>query len=175
MNITMKKKLIVTSLLAASVFASAANAGVIKVSGSIAASPCVIKSTSATQNVTMPAIFESDFSKLSTGGVIDKSAKSIKFELETCPSLASNAVVTFLGTSAGDAFSLGSTVKGVALKLFDNKDAEVKISNGAATSTTALGTQKDQTLEYKLKYVKTADKFVEGAVDTTINFDIAYN
>ncbi|AJJ23974.1 fimbrial protein [Yersinia enterocolitica] len=175
MNITMKKKLIVTSLLAASVFASAANAGVIKVTGSIAANPCVIKTTSETQNVTMPAIFESDLSKLNAGGVIDKSAKPIKFELETCPALTSNAVVTFSGTSASDAFSLGSTVKGVALKLFDNQDKEVKISNGSATSTTVLGTQTEQTLEYKLKYVKTADKFVEGAVDTTINFDIAYN
>lgn len=177
MNITMKKKLIVTSLLAASVFASAANAatGTITVKGSIAANPCVIKTASATQDVTMPAIFESDFSQLSVGGVIDKSAKSIKFELETCPALASNAVVTFSGTSAGDTFSLGSKVKGVALKLFDNKDTEVKISNGSATSTTALGIQKDQTLEYKLKYVKTADNFVEGAADTTITFDIAYN
>ncbi|CFQ15325.1 putative fimbrial protein [Yersinia enterocolitica] len=175
MNITMKKKLIVTSLLAASVFASAANAGVINVTGSIAANPCVIKVASATQNVTMPAIFESDLSLLTTGGVIDKSAKPIKFELQTCPTLTSNAVVTFKGTSDGDAFSLGSTVKGVALKLFDKQDKEVNISNGVATSTTALGTQPEQTLEYTLKYVKTAAPFAQGAIDTTIDFDITYN
>ncbi|CRY24848.1 fimbrial protein [Yersinia enterocolitica] len=175
MNITMKKKLIVTSLLAASVFASAANAGAIKVTGSIAASPCVIKATNENQNITMPAIFESDLSLLTTGGVIDKSAKPIKFELQTCPALTSNAVVTFKGTSDGDAFSLGSTVKGVALKLFDKQDKEVNISNGVATSTTALGTQPEQTLEYTLKYVKTAAPFTQGAVDTTIDFDIIYN
>ncbi|WP_145932061.1 fimbrial protein [Yersinia bercovieri] len=177
MNINMKKKLIVTSLLAASVFASTANATVINITGSIAASPCKVKSTS-TSSVKMPAIFEADISPLKTGDVITKSVTPININLEDCPIAAgnSNAVVTFTGTAADDAFSLGSVVKGVALKVYDKTDNEVKATSGTAKSMNNLITASaTQTLEYKLKYVKTADTFKEGAVDTALTFDVAYN
>lgn len=177
MNINMKKKLIVTSLLAASVLASAANAADIKITGSIAASPCTVKSTS-TSSVKMPAIFEADVTKLTTGAIIDKSATAININLEGCPTAAgnSNAVVTFSGVAAADAFSLGTAVTGVALKVYDKADKEVKATSGTAKSTNnPITANATQTLEYKLKYVKTADKFKEGAVDTTLTFDVAYN
>ncbi|PHZ30724.1 type 1 fimbrial protein [Yersinia mollaretii] len=176
----MKKKLIVTSLLAASVLASAANAadGTINIQGSIAATPCKIKTTSATTNITMPAIFQADLSKLSNGDAVDKSATQIKIDLEGCPTSAgnSNAVVTFTGTGTGDTLSLGGTVKGVALKVYDKNDAEITAVNGVAKSmTNTISNALTQSLEYKVKYVKTADKFAEGAVDTNLTFDVAYN
>ncbi|WP_019212118.1 fimbrial protein [Yersinia massiliensis] len=172
----MKKKLIVTSLLAATVFASAANAATINITGSIAAAPCIIDVASSTSNVTMPAIFEADLASLTSGGVIDKSSTPIEINLSTCPALASNAVVTFTGAGAGDAFSLGNAVKGVALKIYDSSDNEITAVNGTAVArTNALGVQANQKLEYKLKYVKTAEPFTEGAVSAAVDFDVTYN
>ncbi|CNK24059.1 fimbrial protein [Yersinia mollaretii] len=178
MNINMKKKLIVTSLLAASVLASAANAADIKITGSIAATPCKVKTTTTTGNVTMPSIFEGDMKGVNAGDAISKSATQIKIDLEGCPTAAgnSNAVVTFTGAGTGDTFSLGGTVKGVALKVYDKADKEVKATNGTAISqTNTITPTLNQTLEYKLKYVKTADTFKEGAVDTTLSFNVDYN
>ncbi|CNH67556.1 fimbrial protein [Yersinia mollaretii] len=178
MNINMKKKLIVTSLLAASVFASAANAATINITGTIAAAPCQIKTTAATGSVTMPPIYNSQLGKVKAGEVIPNSDAQIKIELESCPVIVgtSNAVVTFTGAGTGDTFSLGSVVKGVALKVYDKADKEVKATSGTAKSTNnPITANATQTLEYKLKYVKTADTFKEGAVDTTLTFDVAYN
>lgn len=177
----MKKKLIVTSLLAASVFASAANAadGTITVKGSIAATPCEIKPTSKSQDIIMKLINQGDLAKLSAGDTLDTSEKPFKIELTSCPKVAQNATVTFSGKADSDltsAIALGGTVKGVALKVYEEDGKEVTLVNGAGKAKEkVLATTGTNTLEYKVKYVKTSGTFTEGEANAALNFDIAYN
>ncbi|CNH56781.1 putative fimbrial protein [Yersinia aldovae] len=181
MNITMKKKLIVTSLLAASVFASAANAadGTITVKGSIAATPCQISTTTKTQTIDMKLASQTDIDKLKAGDILTTSEKSFKIDLTSCPKVAQNAVVTFSGTADNDltsAIALGGGVQGVALKVYEKEDTEIALTNGRGQAKERpLGTTGTNTLEYKVKYVKTSGTFNEGAADAAIDFDITYN
>ncbi|CNK10095.1 fimbrial protein [Yersinia enterocolitica] len=181
MNITMKKKLIVTSLLAASVFASAANAadGTITVKGSIAATPCQIQPTSKSQNINMKLINQAMFDNVKQGEAFDTSTEPFKIELTSCPKVSQNAIVTFSGKADTDlpsAIKLGGTVAGVALKVYENDGKEVVLTGGSgAAEQQKLSTSGTNTLEYKVKYVKSSTTLVEGEADAVIDFDVTYN
>ncbi|HDL8510422.1 TPA: type 1 fimbrial protein [Yersinia enterocolitica] len=181
MNITMKKKLIVTSLLAASVFASAANAadGTITVKGSIAATPCQIQPTSKTQNINMKLINQAMFDNVKQGEAFGSSMESFKIELTSCPKVSQNAIVTFSGTPDTDlnsAIKLGGNVQGVALKVYEEDEQEVVLTNGTGQAKKQnLSTSGTNILEYKVKYVKSSTTLVEGEADAVIDFDVTYN
>lgn len=173
MNINMKKKLIVTSLLAASVFASAANAadGTFNITGSIAATPCTVVNTTSAVNM---GIVDKD--------KIDKNSMQpieLKIELANCPSAATEAFVTFLGTASGDNLALtpkGQTgFAGVDLALFEpNGTTAIKINKRSAPVSLTGGAA---TVIYKAKLAKkaTATDIKEGDFTTTLEFDIANN
>ncbi|HDL6960989.1 TPA: type 1 fimbrial protein [Yersinia enterocolitica] len=175
MNITMKKKLIVTSLLAASVFASAANAadGTFNIAGSIASTPCVATADKA--DVKMPLINKENLGD-STGKFSDLSATDLTIKLTGCPNVAQTATVTFNGTADKNeikALELGG-VKGVALAVFEANGTDQIAINQAAKGQALTGSA-TKDLNYKVKYVTTSDTFQEGNAIATLNFDVAYN
>ncbi|HFR4114033.1 TPA: fimbrial protein [Yersinia enterocolitica] len=173
MNMTMKKKLIVTSLLAASVFASAANAGTFNITGSIASTPCVANAAQA--DIKMPLI-NKDKLGAAAGDFSTVPATDLTINLTNCPNVAQTATVTFTGSAdSKDPKALELTgVKGVALALFeDDGSTQIEI-NKAAKAQSLTGTATSD-LTYKAKYVTTADTFQEGNATATLNFDVAYN
>ncbi|CNK59688.1 putative fimbrial protein [Yersinia mollaretii] len=171
MNINMKKKLIVTSLLAASVFASAANAAAINITGTISSSPCA----ATVDTIKMPNI---NLNSLGTkvGVTNDASAKDITIKLTGCPAMQQTAKVTFTGTADKvnkKALEL-TGVEGVALALFE-KDGTTAIDIGATAADQTLTGSQTKDLEYKVKYVTTATTFKPGDAKGVLNYTIAYN
>ncbi|CQD38966.1 fimbrial protein [Yersinia mollaretii] len=175
MNINMKKKLIVTSLLAASVFASAANAadGTFNITGSIASTPCVVTATST--DIKMPLINKAKLGA-TAGEFSADSTTDLAINLSGCPAVNQMATVTFKGTAdSKDAKALKLTgVTGVALALFESNDKDRIDINKEAKSQALTGTP-TKTLKYKAKYVTTSDTFKEGNVMAALEFDVAYN
>lgn len=175
MNMTMKKKLIVTSLLAASVFASTANAstGTINVTGSISASPCV--ATIATTTVNMPLITNEQLGN-SVGEFSKDSTTNLTINLTGCPAISQTATVKFSGkadTDNIDAWKLAG-VEGAALALFESDDVTpIKINTNAKPQDMASAISKD--LTYKLKYVKTSKTLTSGDASAAIDYEITYN
>ncbi|WP_145553835.1 fimbrial protein [Yersinia canariae] len=168
----MKNKLIVTSLLAASVFASTANAGTINITGKITSNPCVASST--VTNIKMPDINLNELGR--TADTVASSSTDIIIKLTGCPAIKQDATVTFTGTEDNDrkgSLQLNG-VKGVALVLYEedgikeikiNEKADVKSLNGSET----------HDLKYKAKYVTTASVFTPGDADATLNFEVKFN
>ncbi|AHM75293.1 fimbrial protein [Yersinia hibernica] len=169
----MKNKLIVTSLLAASAFASVANAGVFNITGSIAATPCV--ATASAADIKMPLI-NKDKLGTNAGKVSDDSATDLVIKLTGCPQVNQTATVTFKGmadTNETKALKL-TGVSGVALALFEaNGKDQIAINNAAKGQ--AMNSKASQDLKYVAKYVTTSDTFKEGNATATLNFDVAYN
>lgn len=171
MNINMKKKLIVTSLLAASVLASAANAadGTFNITGTIAATPCTVTNTSA---VDMGVVGKD---KLDTMAPIE-----LKIDLATCPAAAKNALITFNGTAEGDYLKLESTTAGsatgVALALLES-DGTTKININSTAKPVSLANKTKTTAIYQAKFVKKAPSATvgEGTISANLTFDVAYN
>ncbi|HDL7749724.1 TPA: type 1 fimbrial protein [Yersinia enterocolitica] len=173
MNITMKKKLIVTSLLAASVFASAANAGTFNITGSIASTPCV--ADAAITDIQMPLI-NKDKLGTTAGEFSELSATDLTIKLTNCPNVTQTATVTFNGktdTNEPKALELAN-VKGVALAVFEENGTD-QIAIGQAAKGQALTSSATKNLNYKVKYVTTSEPFQEGNATATLNFDVAYN
>ncbi|AJI94338.1 hypothetical protein BD65_1007 [Yersinia ruckeri] len=169
----MKKTLLVTSLLATSVFASVANAGTINITGNIAMTQCVADTTAPT--ITMPDI---NLNKLgaTVGDTSDASTTDIIIKLTDCPAVKQTVKVTFTGTEdAIDSKALKlNNVGGIALALFEedgttavdiNKPAKDKLLNGSVT----------HDLKYKAKYVTTDTTFITGKAEAVLGFDINYN
>ncbi|WP_145572579.1 fimbrial protein [Yersinia mollaretii] len=172
MNINMKKKLIVTSLLAASVLASAANAATINVTGSIAASPCVTTTTNAA--ITMPLLTDAQLGK--DVGKFSASATNLTIKLTGCPAISQTATVKFSGTADTEekkAWKLDN-VEGVALALFEDDGLkQIEVNTDAKAQDISNVTTKD--LKYKLKYVKTSKTLKSGNAQAAIDYDITYN
>ncbi|AVX37241.1 fimbrial protein [Yersinia enterocolitica] len=171
----MKKKLIVTSLLAATVFASAANAanGTFNITGTIAATPCVASTT--VSNITMPNI---ELKKLgaASGQTSSDSTTDITIKLSGCPAVQQNATVTFTGTADTTnpkALKLDG-VEGVALALFEeNGTKEIEINQAADVQVLDGSATKD--LKYKAKYISTASLFKPGNATATLDFGVTFN
>ncbi|MGE4800517.1 fimbrial protein [Yersinia hibernica] len=169
----MKNKLIVTSLLAASAFASVANAGVFNITGSIAATPCV--ATASVVDIKMPLI-NKDKLGASAGKFADNSATDLVIKLTNCPQVKQTATVTFTGTAdTNETKALKLTgVSGVALALFEaNGNDQIAINKAAKGQ--AMNNNVAQDLKYVAKYVTTSDTFKEGNATATLNFAVAYN
>ncbi|CRY55254.1 putative fimbrial protein [Yersinia intermedia] len=169
----MKKKLIVTSLLAATVFASAANAATFNITGSIASTPCV--ATAANADIKMPLINKANL-ETTAGGFAAGSITELKINLANCPNINQTATVTFTGTAdTEDNKALKLTgVEGVALALFEENGTSQIDINRAARGQSLTGTP-TKVLKYKAKYVTTSKTFKEGNATATLNFDVAYN
>lgn len=178
MNITMKKKLIVTSLLAASVFASAANAatGNINITGSVTATPCEVAINSGvagtTHSLTMPNIFGNDIPV--SAGPIDKEA-SFEIKLTSCPTGAKNAEIKFTGTASGADIELqdsGKKNETIVLNILKKGSAYTI----GSTDTQAI-TNGNATFDYKLKYKTTKPRADVKAGDLTaaLGYEITYN
>lgn len=169
----MKKTLLVTSLLAASVFASAANAGDINITGAIAQAACVTTATAA--DIKMPLITHA---KLGTGvgDFATDAVTDLTIKLTGCPAIKQTATVIFNGAADKNTpTALALTgVTGVALALFEENGTDLISINGAAKPQNMTGTP-TKDLKYKLKYVTTKDVFKEGNATAVLNFDVNYN
>lgn len=171
MNINMKKKLIVTSLLAASVLASAANAANIDITGSIKSTPCM----ATVDPITMPDINLNDLGT-TVGAKNEKSTADIVIKLTGCPAMQQTAEVTFGGAADKDnnkALEL-TGVKGIALALFE-EDGTTAIDIGGKAKDQLLTGSLTKDLEYKVKYVTTATTFKSGDAKGVLNYTIKYN
>ncbi|MCB5308646.1 fimbrial protein [Yersinia massiliensis] len=168
----MKKKLIVTSLLAATVFASAANAATFNITGSIASTPCEVTATNP--NIKMPWISKTKLGK--AGEFSTAPAQELRITLKNCPAVNQTAVVQFTGTAdTEDNKALKLTgVDGVALAVFED-DGTTQINIGGKAKGKAVISTSDNVLKYKVKYVTTSKAFKEGNATATLNFDVAYN
>lgn len=177
MNIKMKKKLIVTSLLAASVFASAANAanGSISVTGKIVASPCEIDTTKTTATVDLGNI---NLNKKDT----IPAEKDITISLKNCPFTSKTATVKFNGTADGENFKLEGGAKGYALQLIDT-DGTTPIKFDKNALALNMTGQPAHDLKYKVKFLKTGTKVTDfeaaskstGEVTATVNYEVTFN
>ncbi|HDL8433564.1 type 1 fimbrial protein [Yersinia enterocolitica] len=172
MNITMKKKLIVTSLLAASVFASAANAGTFNITGKITATDCVASAEVA--GIKMPEINLNDLGR--TAGNFAATDTDITIKLTGCPAIQKTAIVTFTGTedtTNPKALKLNG-VEGIALALFE-KDGTKEIEINKAAVDQPLDGSVEHKLKYKVKYVTTSTVFKPGDATASLDFAVAYN
>ncbi|CNG80128.1 putative fimbrial protein [Yersinia enterocolitica] len=177
MNITMKKKLIVTSLLAASVFASAANAanGTINVTGKITASPCSIDTAKSTATLDLGSI------NLNSKDTIP-AEKEITISLKDCPFTAQTATVKFTGTADGDNFKFDGGAKGYALQLIDI-DGSTPIKSNVDANAVHMTGQATHDLKYKAKFIKTGTAITDfqaasqttGDVNVSLNYEITFN
>ncbi len=178
MNMTMKKKLIVTSLLAASVFASAANAaiGKITITGSVTATPCEVAinngATGSTHSLTMPNIFGQDIPM--TAGPINKELP-FKIELTGCPKSAKNAEIKFTGTANGADIALqdsGKTNDTIVLNILKNGSEYNIGTTDIQTITNGIATF-DYTLKYKTTKPRADVK--PGDLTAALDYEITYN
>ncbi|MCW6540363.1 type 1 fimbrial protein [Yersinia ruckeri] len=169
----MKKTLLVTSLLAASVFASAANAANLNISGSIKNSQCSVNAQSAT--ITMPEINIKDLGT-TVGAISAASTTDIIINLTNCPPMKQNVKVEFTGTADQDnkkALALNN-VKGIALALFE-EDGAKEIAINTLTDEQPLTGSPTHELKYKAKYVTTDTVFKPGKAEAVLGFDVSYN
>ncbi|WP_186369731.1 fimbrial protein [Yersinia aldovae] len=174
----MKKKLIVTSLLAASVFASAANAatGKINITGSITATPCKVAinkgAAGIIHSLTMPNIFGQDIPM--TAGPINKELP-FKIELTGCPKSAKNAEIKFTGTANGADIALqdsGKTNDTIVLNILKSGSAY-----DIGTADTQAITSGNATFDYTLKYktTKSRSDVNPGDLTAALDYEITYN
>ncbi|AKA37924.1 fimbrial protein [Yersinia ruckeri] len=172
----MKKTLLVTSLLAASVFASAANAantGSLKVSGDISHSQCAASVASPT--LTMPQIDIKDLGA-TVGAISTASTTDIIINLTNCPPMTQKAKVMFTGTADKDntkALALNN-VDGIALALFE-EDGTKEAAINTNTTEQALTGSPTHELKYKAKYVTTNTVFKPGQAEAVLDFEVSYN
>ncbi|MBX9494673.1 type 1 fimbrial protein [Yersinia enterocolitica] len=178
MNMTMKKKLIVTSLLAASVFASAANAatGKITITGSVTATPCEVAinngTTGSTHSLTMPNIFGQDIPE--SASPINKEAP-FEIKLTGCPKSAKNAEIKFTGTAKGADIELqdnGQTNDTIVLNILKSGSAY-----DIGTADTQAITSGNATFDYTLKYKTTKSRAAvkPGDLTAALDYEITYN
>ncbi|WP_186370832.1 fimbrial protein [Yersinia aldovae] len=174
----MKKKLIVTSLLAASVFASAANAatGKINITGSITATPCKVAinkgAAGIIHSLTMPNIFGQDIPM--TAGPINKELP-FKIELTGCPNSAKDAEIKFTGTANGADIALqdsGKTNDTIVLNILKSGSAY-----DIGTADTQAITSGNATFDYTLKYktTKSRSDVNPGDLTAALDYEITYN
>ncbi|WP_434524959.1 fimbrial protein [Photorhabdus asymbiotica] len=176
----MKAKLIISSLLASSVFISVANAadGKINFTGNIIATACKIDTNSANQNVNMGTISSSAFNG------VDSTAAATPFsiKLSDCPPEYSNAQVKFDGQTDGKNSNLlalsndkGQAVAdGVAIGIYE-EDSSTLIPLIKASKFQAFTDQKTAELKFIAKYIATAQTISPGSGDAVANFTIVYN
>ncbi|EKN3346301.1 type 1 fimbrial protein [Yersinia ruckeri] len=169
----MKKTLLVTSLLAASVFASAANAANLNISGQIKNFQCSADAKSAT--ITMPEINIKDLGD-TVGAISTASTTDITINLTNCPPMTQKVKVEFTGTADQDnpkALALNN-VEGIALALFEEDGAKEIAINTTANEQSLTGSPTHE-LKYKVKYVTTDTVFKPGKAEAVLGFDVSYN
>lgn len=173
----MKNNLIAAALLAASAFASVANAadGTLNFTGVVTDDACTITPGTATQTVALGTV--------SSGALtaVGDSASPTAFDivLTACPAAVTSATVKFDGPANPDDSSLLAltTVTGVATGVgigFYEQDASTLIPVGSTSASKALSATADTTFSYIAKFVA-AGPVIAGAANAVSDFTINYN
>jgi len=169
-----KSVLILLTLLIIS--ATYAHDGTVNISGTIQDNTCELAPDSQNKNVDMGTVAESQFSRIGDFSA----AKIFTLNLQNCGPAASEASVTFSGTTDKqnpDMFAIESgadSASGLALGIYDsdgNRIAPGKSSAGVALKPAQASVQ----LTFTARYVSVMEDVTAGSANVIVTFVVNYS
>jgi type 1 fimbria pilin len=160
------------------VHAAEVSGGTVNFHGSVVTTACAISSNSADLNVELGEIRATT---LKTAGSQSAAAKNFSIVLQGCDSKTSTGVaVTFTGPAdKGDPTSLAvgsnggaSTAQNVAIRLYDENGAQVKLGIASGVTTLRDG---DNTLNFSAKYYSAAGNVTAGDASAVATYTLTYS
>lgn len=176
----MKKNLIAVAVLASSAFGVSAFAadGQVNFTGEIIDAACTVVNTPSNPlKVELGQVARTSFKQ--AGDV--SSATKFTLKLTDCPATVSSAVVKFDGTSvSGDNTLLALTqesgvAEGVGIQLEDDSNAVLPLYTASKSYALKTGTGVMNNLDFRARYISTADTVTAGPANSTASFTINYN
>ncbi|SNY61491.1 fimbrial protein [Enterobacter sp. CC120223-11] len=162
----------------AAVQAAEVSGGTVNFHGSVVTTACAISSNSADINVDLGEIRAAN---LKTAGSEAATAKNFSIVLQGCDSKTSTGVaITFSGSAdSNDPTSLAvganggaSTAQNVAIRLFDENGAQVKLGVASGVTTLRDG---DNTLNFSAKYYSSKGNATAGDASAVATYTLTYS
>lgn len=171
-----KRRCVIFLLCIVSYATVASHDGMVNITGTIQNMTCDVSPDSQNKTVDMGTMAQEQFRKAGDSSL----PKVFTINLENCGPAASEAVVTFTGTSDEmnhDYYAIESgqdSATGLALGIYDSEGTV--LPSGTKSSGFALTPgQESVSLTFMAKYIAVSGNITAGSADSLVTFQISYN